>query len=94
MSDGNKKPTDSNYSVIADQLRSFIDRFERLEKEKEDIMNDMREVMVEAKGNGYDTKIIKKIIKVRKQDATERAEQAAVFALYCNALDIQGSEYI
>ena len=94
MSDENEKNTDSTYSVAADQLRSIIERFERLEEDKKAVTDDMKEVMAEAKANGYDTKILRKIIAVRKQDAGERAEQAAMFALYCEALGISGSEYI
>ncbi len=74
-------------SVIAkEQLLSIIERIERLEEEKKGISEDIKEVYAEAKGNGYDTKVLRKIISIRKQDAAEREEQQAVLELYCTAL--------
>lgn len=73
-------------SVAQDQLRAFIERIERLEEEKSAITNDIKEIYAEAKGNGFDTKILKAIVKIRKQDANERMEQEALLELYMSAL--------
>ena len=72
--------------VAAEELRQFIERIERLEEEKAAISADIKEIMAEAKGRGYDTKVIRQIVRIRKQDANERAEQEAVLDLYMQAL--------
>ena len=72
--------------VAADQLRSFVERIERLEEEKKTIADDIKDVYAEAKGTGYDTKILKQVIKIRKQDKSEREEQEAILDLYLAAL--------
>jgi uncharacterized protein (UPF0335 family) len=69
-----------------DQLKAIIERIERLEEEKKAISDDIRDVYTEAKGNGYDVKALKTIIKMRKQDANERAEQETILDLYLTAL--------
>lgn len=71
------------------QLRSFIERVERLEQEKTDIASDIKEIYAEAKGNGFDTKIVRMIIKRRKQDANERAEQEALLELYEHSIGMR-----
>ena len=73
-------------SVAADQLKSFIERIERLEEEKAGIAGDIKEIYAEAKGNGFDTKVIRKIISMRKRDFTERKEEEAILELYMQAL--------
>jgi len=73
-------------SVAQDQLRAFIERIERMEEEKAAIASDIKEIYAEAKGNGFDTKILRKIVAIRKQDANERMEQEAVLDLYMGAL--------
>lgn len=73
-------------SVAQDHLRAFIERIERMEEEKDAITEDIREIYAEAKGNGFDTKILRQIVKIRKQDANERAEQEAILELYMAAL--------
>ena len=73
-------------NVAADELRAFIERIERLEEEKKTIADDIKEVYGEAKGRGYDTKVIRKIVSIRKQDANERAEMDAILELYLQAL--------
>jgi uncharacterized protein (UPF0335 family) len=73
-------------SVAAEELRQFIERFERLEAEKKDIADAQKEVMAEAKGRGYDTKVLRKIIAIRKRDANDLAEEEAVMDLYMAAL--------
>lgn len=72
--------------VARDQLRAFVERIERLEEEKKTIADDIKEVYAEAKGNGFDTKVLRKVVSLRKQDMNERLEQEAVLDLYLNAL--------
>lgn len=79
-------PAPETYRVAADELRQFIERFERLEAEKRDIADQQKEVMAEAKARGYDTKVIRKVIALRKRDAAEIAEEEAVLELYKQAL--------
>ena len=68
------------------QLKAFIDRIEKLEEEKAEIANDIREVYLEAKSGGFDSKIIKKIVAMRKQDDAKRKEEQALLAVYMDAL--------
>lgn len=72
--------------VAADQLRSFVERIERLEEEKQSIADDIKDVYGEAKGTGFDVKVLRQIIRMRKQDAAERQEQEALLDLYMHAL--------
>ena len=72
--------------ATADELRQFVERFERLEAEKKEISDQQKEVMAEAKGRGYDTKVLRKIIALRKRDHNELAEEEAVLELYKSAL--------
>ena len=78
--------SDSTYRVTADELRQFIERFERLEMEKKDIADHQKEVMAEAKGRGYDTKVMRKLIALRKRDKDDIAEEEAVLEMYKEAL--------
>jgi uncharacterized protein (UPF0335 family) len=78
--------TISSDSVAQDQIRAFIERIERLEEEKASIAGDIKEVYAEAKGNGFDTKVLRKIVSIRKQDHNERMEQEALLELYMTAL--------
>jgi uncharacterized protein (UPF0335 family) len=78
-------------SVAPDQLRAFIERIERMESEKADIAADIREIYAEAKGNGFDNKVIRTIIRIRKMDHAERMEQEALLALYMSALGMQAA---
>ena len=73
-------------SVAADQLKAFIERIERLEEEKAGIAGDIREIFAEAKGNGFDTKAMRKILALRKKDHSERQEEEAILELYMQAL--------
>ena len=79
-------PTEANYRVTADELRQFIERYERLEQEKKDLAEHQKEVMSEAKARGYDTKVMRKIIALRKRDKDDIAEEEAVLELYKEAL--------
>lgn len=72
--------------VAADQLKSIIARVEKLEEEKAGIAADIRDVFAEAKGNGFDVKAIRSIIKIRKLDASEREEQETILDTYMHAL--------
>jgi uncharacterized protein (UPF0335 family) len=77
---------DSSYRVTADELRQFVERYERLEIEKKDIADQQKEIMAEAKGRGYDTKVLRKIVALRKRDMNDIAEEEAVLAMYKEAL--------
>ncbi len=72
--------------VARDQLRAFIERIERLEEEKKTLADDIKDVYGEAKSMGFDTKILRKVISIRKQDTDERLEQEAILATYLSAL--------
>lgn len=72
-----------------DQLKSFVDRFERLQEEKDAIAADQKEVMAEAKATGFDTKILRMAIRMRKMDKAEFQEMEAVLDLYLTALDMR-----
>lgn len=80
--------TPETYRVAADELRQFIERFERLEAEKKDIADQQKEVMAEAKGRGYDTKVMRKVVALRKRDSADIAEEEAVLELYRQALGV------
>lgn len=83
--------TDSNsaYNVTADELRQFIEQFEQLESEKKDVSARQKEVMAEAKGRGYDTKVMKMLIALRKRDLDSIAEEEAVLEMYKAALGME-----
>lgn len=72
--------------VAAGQLKSFVERIERLEEEKKGIADDIRDVFAEAKGQGFDTKILRQVIRLRKKDTAERQEEEALLDLYLHAL--------
>ena len=69
-----------------DQLKSVIERVERLEEEKKTISDDIRDVYAEAKGNGFDVKALRTIVRLRKQDVNERREQETILETYMQAL--------
>lgn len=72
--------------MVAEEIRQFIERYERLEAEKRDLTEAQKEVMAEAKGNGFDTKALKRVIQLRKMKPDERAEFDAVVEMYTAAL--------
>ncbi|MGB3176970.1 MAG: DUF2312 domain-containing protein [Albidovulum sp.] len=82
----NQPQSDATYSVAADELRQFIERYEHLEAERKDIADQQKEVMAEAKGRGYDTKVLRKVIAMRKRDQDDLAEEEAVLEMYKAAL--------
>lgn len=69
-----------------DHLKAFVERIERLEEEKKTIADDIKDVYAEAKGNGFDVKVMRQIVRIRKQDKAEREEQEAILDLYLQAL--------
>ena len=77
---------EANYRVTADELRQFIERYERLEQEKKDLAEHQKEVMSEAAGQGYDTKVMRKIIALRKRDKDDIAQEEAILEMYMSAL--------
>ena len=77
--------------ITAEQLRSYIERIERLEEEKADIAADVREVYAEAKSNGFDVKIMRQVLRLRKLDHDDRSEQEALLDLYKRALGMAES---
>ena len=78
--------TDATYNVTAAELRQFIERYEHLEAERADIADQQKEVMAEAKGRGYDTRVLRKVIALRKREPDDIAEEEAVMELYKAAL--------
>lgn len=77
---------DTSYRVSAEELRQFIERIERLEGEKKDITEMQKEVMAEAKSRGFDTKVMRKIVALRKRDKDDIAEEEAILDLYKEVL--------
>lgn len=75
-----------NYAVTADELRQFVERAEQLAAEKKDIGEQEKELFAEAKGRGYDTKVIRKVMALRKRKAEDIAEENAILNMYCDAL--------
>jgi uncharacterized protein (UPF0335 family) len=78
--------------LAKDQLRSYVERIERLEEEKAALAGDIRDLFAQAKSAGFDTKALRTIIKLRKQDAAERRDHEAVVATYMHALGMLESE--
>jgi uncharacterized protein (UPF0335 family) len=77
---------DATYRVTANELRQFVERIERLDSEKKDLAEQQKEVMAEAKSRGYDTKVLRKVIALRKRDKDDIAEEEAVLEMYKEAL--------
>jgi uncharacterized protein (UPF0335 family) len=84
--EADRKVSSDAYGIAAEELRQFVERYEHLEAEKKDIAEQMKEVMAEAKGRGYDTKALRKIIAIRKRDKDDLAEEEAVIEMYKAAL--------
>ena len=76
----------TSVSFAKDQLRTIVERIERLEEEKQALADDIKEVYAEAKGNGFDTKVLRTVVRLRKVDQAERAESEALLDLYMHAL--------
>ncbi|HQF30875.1 MAG TPA: DUF2312 domain-containing protein [Hyphomicrobiales bacterium] len=75
-----------NSGVAGAQLRAFIERIERLEEEKKALADDIKDVFSEAKSQGFDTRTMRQVLKIRRQDADERQEQEALLDLYLHAM--------
>ena len=75
-------------SVAQGRLRTIVERIERLEEDKAAVMEDIKEVFAEAKGEGYDVKILRKVIRIRKMDKAKRQEEEAILDLYLAALGL------
>ena len=94
MADGSDTPLDGGASADVDvltstaqgRLKSFVERVERLEEDKAAVSADLKGVFDEAKGEGYDVKILRKVIRIRKQDKAKRQEEDAILDLYLSAL--------
>ncbi|MEL7097487.1 MAG: DUF2312 domain-containing protein [Pseudomonadota bacterium] len=82
----NPQQKPDSYRVTADELRQFIERIERLDQEKKDLADQQKEVMAEAKARGYDTKVMRKVIALRKREPDDIAEEEAVLEMYKEAL--------
>jgi uncharacterized protein (UPF0335 family) len=80
---------DATYRVTSNELRQFVERIERLDAEKKDLAEQQKEVMAEAKARGYDTKVLRKVIALRKRDADDIAEEEAVLEMYKEALGMR-----
>lgn len=76
-------------AAVDDRLRLLIERIERLDEERKGISDDIRDVFQEAKAVGYDVKILRKVLKLRKMDADTRREMGALVETYCDALNMQ-----
>lgn len=74
--------------VAAEELKQFVERIERLEEEKKALSDDIRDVYAELKGRGFDSKAVRQIVKIRKQDHAERKELEAILDLYMQALNM------
>ena len=75
--------------IAADRLRTLIERIERLEEEKRALADDIKEVFAEAKGTGFDTKVMRQVIRLRKMESADRQEQEAMLDLYLGALGMR-----
>ena len=82
--------SDAAYNVAADELRQFVEQFESLEAEKRDVAEQQKDIMSEAKARGYDTKVLKKIVALRKRSTDDVAEEEAILDLYKSALGMGG----
>lgn len=87
--DADREVRERAYSVTADELRQFVERYEQLEAEKKDIAEQQKELMAEAKGRGYDTKVMKKVVALRKRKPDDIAEEEAIMEMYKAALGMQ-----
>ena len=79
---------DSVYRVTREEIRSFVERIERLNIEKSEIAEQQNEVFAEAKSRGYDTRILRKVVSMRKQDPQDLSEQEAILEIYREAIDL------
>jgi len=83
---------DAKVGFAEGQLKSLVERIERLEEEKRALSGDLKEVYAEAKGHGFDTKILRKVVALRRKDAVEREEEDTLVTLYMSALGLAPAE--
>jgi uncharacterized protein (UPF0335 family) len=81
----------NNGGVESGQLRAFVERIERLEEEKRTMADDIKDVYAEAKGNGFDVKILRKVVSLRRQDLNKRREEEEILDLYMSALGMHAT---
>ena len=86
MEDILEDESQTQYRVTAGELRQFVERYERLEAERRDLADQMKEVLAEARARGYDVKVLRKLIALRKRDSAEVSEEEAILELYKEAL--------
>ena len=86
MEDILEDETQTQYRVTAGELRQFVERYERLEAERRDLADQMKEVLAEARARGYDVKVLRKLVALRKRDSAEVSEEEAILELYKQAL--------
>ena len=86
MDDVIEDPQSKQYKVTAGELRAFIERYERLDAEKRDIADQQKEVMAEARGRGYDVRVLRKLVTLRRKDPADVSEEEAILTLYREAL--------
>jgi len=84
--DADRDVRDGAYRVAGEELRQFVERLEKMDAEKRDIAEQAKEVMAEAKSRGYDTKVLRKVIALRKREPDDVAEEQAVLEMYKEAL--------
>jgi uncharacterized protein (UPF0335 family) len=89
---GMTQPANTIAQTARDQLRTYVERIERLEEEKAALAGDIRELFAQAKSTGFDTKALRTVIRLRKQDASERRDHEAVLATYMHALGMLEGE--
>jgi uncharacterized protein (UPF0335 family) len=87
---GSKRGMAGKKTIQAERLKSFIERIERLEEERAALTGDIREVYAEAKSAGYETKVMRQIVRLRRMDAADRQEQQALLDVYMQAVGLEG----
>ncbi|MCB5412166.1 DUF2312 domain-containing protein [Pseudogemmobacter sp. CC-YST710] len=87
--EADKKVSDAAFNQVGEALRQFLERIEQFEAEKKDISEQIKEVYAEAKGRGFDTKAIRRIVTLRKKDPDARQEEDAILEVYMNALGME-----
>ena len=85
----NSKNDDDAYGIASDELRQFIEQYEQLDAEKKDVAERQKELMAEAKARGYDTKVMRKVIAIRKRDRDSIVEENAILGIYLPALGME-----
>ncbi len=90
----NAQQSEAKPDSTAERLKSYIERIERLDEERKGVSDDIKDVFAECKGQGFDVKIIRQVLKLRKMDANDRQEQEALLETYLNALGMTPLEQV